>query len=174
MRASLWGKVGAVWGVLGVVLILSLAIGRLGAIALDALRMDLTAVHWLVLVVNAVFMAHAEGYKGFQRGFSPRVIARATHVMQTPTFLTVVLAPLFCMSFFGATRARLITTYALTSAIVTLVVAFQYIPQPWRGVLDFGVVTGLVWGVLSVLAFAARALAGHAPDVSPELPHPAT
>ena len=171
---STWGKFGALWGVVGVVCILSMAITRLGAVAFEALQMELTAIHWLVLVVNAVFMVHAEGYKGFQRGFSPRVIARARHVMHAPTFVTVILAPLFCMSFFGATRVRLLTTYALTSAIVTLVLLFQYIPQPWRGVLDFGIVAGLTWGVLSLLAFAARALAGHAPDVSPELPHPAT
>ena len=171
---SIWGRVGAIWGVVGVVCLLSMAIGRLGAIALDALQMELSAVHWLVLVANAVFMAHAEGYKGFQRGFSPRVIARARYVMQNPSALTVVLAPLFCMSFFGATRARLLTTYLLTTAIVSMVALFQYIPQPWRGILDFGVVVGLVWGVLSLLTFAVRAIAGRAPDVSPELPHPAT
>ena len=170
----LWGRVGAIWGVAGVVCLLSMAIGRLGAIAIEALYMELSATHWFVLVVNAVFMAHAEGYKGFQRGFSPRVIARARHVMQQPRPIIVLFAPLFCMSFFGATRARMLTTYLLTSAIVTMVMLFQYIPQPWRGILDFGVVVGLIWGVASLLTFTVRAIAGHAPDVSPELPHPAT
>ena len=171
---SIWGRVGAIWGAVGVMCMLSMAIGRLGAVALDALQMDLTAVHWLVLVANASFMAYAEGYKGFQRGFSPRVIARARHVMQNPSALTVLLAPFFCMSFFGATRMRLLTTYVLTSAIVSMVMLFQFIPQPWRGILDFGVVVGLIWGVLSLLTFAVRALAGRVPDVSPELPQPAT
>ena len=172
--SSIWGRVGAIWGVAGVVCLLSMAIGRLGAIAFDALHMELSAMHWLVLLVNAVFMAHAEGYKGFQRGFSPRVIARARYVMQQPRAITVLLAPLFCMSFFGATRTRMLTTYLLTSAIVTMVMLFEYIPQPWRGIVDFGVVVGLIWGVASLLIFAVRAIAGHAPDVSPELPRPAT
>ena len=49
-QPSVWGRAGAVWGIVGVVCLLSLAIGRLGSIALEALRMELGLLHWAVLV----------------------------------------------------------------------------------------------------------------------------
>ena len=168
------GRLGAVWGVCGVLTMLSYACIRLSGIALDAYAMPWDVWHWLVLIANTTFMVHAEGYKGFQCGFSPRVVARARHIVQSPTWLTVVLAPLFCMSYFSATRRRMVTTYALSSGILTMVLLFEYIPQPWRGVLDVGVVAGLLWGIGSLLTFVVRTLAGHELNVSPELPHPAT
>ena len=163
------GKLGAVWGVTGVTVMLIFATVRLGETALEAMVGPLTGLQWTLLIVNVLFMAHAEGYKGFQKNFSPRVVARAKHVLTHPSIANVVLAPLFCMGFFNAPRKRLIVTYAVTLGIVALVVVFRMLPQPWRGILDAGVVVGLTWGAISILAFAGRALSGRDGDVSPEL-----
>tara|TARA_B100000676_G_scaffold160673_1_gene158167 strand:- start:15147 stop:15662 length:516 start_codon:yes stop_codon:yes gene_type:complete len=168
MRKTL-GTFGAVWGLTGIILLLTYAMLRLGATAMDALAEPLTGWQWAVLIINMVFMAHTEGYKGFQKNFSPRVVARAKHVLDHPSMTNVVLAPLFCMGYFNATRRRLIVTYGLTAGIVALVIAFRFLPQPWRGVLDAGVVVGLTWGVISIMAFAGRAMSGRDGDISPEL-----
>lgn len=170
---KLAGTVGAVWGLGAVVCMLTFACVRLGAVAVEAAQMHWDLWHWAVLVVNTVFMLHAEGYKGFQQGFAPRVVARARHILNSPSAVTVVFAPLFCMSFFSATRHRLLVSYGLTTMIISMVLVFEYIPQPLRGILDVGVVAGLVWGLASIGTFIARALSGRDRDVSPELPQTA-
>jgi hypothetical protein len=43
-------------------------------------------------------------------------------------------------------------------------------PQPWRGILDGGVVVGLAAGTLSILYFFSRALRGDPADVPANLP----
>ncbi|MEM7403715.1 MAG: hypothetical protein AAF458_00420 [Pseudomonadota bacterium] len=170
---KLAGIVGAIWGLGAVVCMLGYACVRLSAVSIEAFDMSWHPWHWLVLLVNTAFMLHAEGYKGFQQGFAPRVVARARHIVNSPTALTVVLAPLFCMSFFSATRHRLLVSYGLTTMIISMVLVFEYIPQPLRGILDVGVVAGLVWGLASIGTFIARALSGRDRDVSPELPQTA-
>jgi FtsH-binding integral membrane protein len=115
-------------------------------------------------------MAYSEGLMGFQRGFSPRVAARARYLRTHPQLHFVVLAPLFCMGFFHATRRRRIMSFALTAGIVALVLAVRLLPQPWRGIVDAGVVVGLAWGLLSLIVFSARALGGADFAASPEVP----
>ena len=112
--------------------------------------------HYLVLVSWAVFMAYSEGYRGFQRGYSPRVAARAVYLRRRSTLSRLLLAPLFCMGFFHAPRKRRITVIVLLILIASIVVFFQFIPQPWRGILDFGVIIGLSWGIIATLLFLAK------------------
>jgi hypothetical protein len=53
-----------------------------------------------------------------------------------------------------------------------VVIARQF-PQPWRGILDAGVVTGLSLGIVSILYFLLNSL--RTPGfitVSPEVPQP--
>ena len=163
------GRIGAIWGLGGILVMLSFAIYRLSGVTLDAFNYQFAWWHWALLLVNIIFMAHSEGYKGFQQGYSPRVVARAMSLLNNPHPARVVLAPLFCMGFFGATRRRLITTYVLTAGIVTLIYVFHHLPQPLRGVLDAGVVVGLTWGVLAIVVFAVRAFRGEPLSHSPEL-----
>lgn len=113
--------------------------------------------HWSLLILNTAFMAHSEGYMGFQKSFAPRVVARARALRERPSFLRLLLAPLFCMGYFHATRRRLLSIYTLTLGIVGLIVVFRYISQPWRGILDCGVVVGLSWGMASIVVLAVRA-----------------
>src|SRR5688500_7986723 len=136
--------------------------------------MELTALQWVVLVVWSIWMAYSEGWRGFHLRFSPRVVARAWWLAEhsTPsraTPLRVVLAPLFCMSLFGASRRGLIVARVLVLAIVALVVVIRMLEQPWRGIVDAGVVLGLALGLVSLLVHAARALGG-APRADPDLP----
>lgn len=166
------GAVAVTWALLGLTLILGTAIFRLTPIAIGAIGMDLNGLHWLLLIANLAFMLYSEGYRGFQKSFSPRVAARIRHLRDHPTPIRTVLAPLFCMGFFATTRRRLIGTYALTAMIVILIILVHQLEQPWRGALDVGVVAGLAWGLLSTLLLTARALTNREFDASPELSEP--
>ena len=81
---SLLGRLGSIWGIVGVSLLLSFAVYRLSSIAIDAFSYDFEWYHWLVFIGNSLFMAHSEGNKGFQKGFSPRVAARARFILNNP------------------------------------------------------------------------------------------
>ena len=139
----LLGLGGAIWGVLGVVALLAYSLFRLWPCAVGTFEVPLTWYHWAALVVYVVFMAYSEGYRGFQQAFSPRVVARAKYLSQNPRPLHVALAPLFCMGYFYATRRRLIVVYVLTIFIVLLIVLIRLLDQPWRGIIDAGVLVGL-------------------------------
>ncbi len=169
MAASL-GSIGAIWGLGGVFTVLAFAIYRLANIAIGAFDFPFAWWHWVILVVNILFMAHSEGYKGFQKAYSPRVVARAQVIAASPTPLRVLLAPLFCMCFFDSTPRRLLATYLLTTTVIVLVLLFQQLAQPLRGVLDAGIVVGLTWGTVSIIVFAIRAFVfnnfAHPPELA--------
>ena len=159
------------WGITGVVALLLHAIVRLTPLALQPLRDGtLTAMHGVVLAVWVAVAAYTEGYRGFQKQFAPRVVARALHLSVHPRTLHVLLAPAFCMGLLHATRRRLIASWLLAVAIVGLVLALRTLAQPWRGVVDAGVLLALVWGLVAILAFTVRALRGHPMPVGPDVP----
>ncbi len=163
------GLVSALWGLVGVSVLLGSAVVRLAPWALDALRMDLAWHHWSLMLVCVVFMGYSEGYKGFQRGFSPLVAARARYLREHPTLVRAVAAPLFCMGFFHAQRRRLIISHSLTLGIIVLILLIKLLPQPWRGIVDAGVVVGLAWGLVALLIFAVQGLRSADYDYSPEV-----
>lgn len=167
------GILGAIWGISGVSLLLGFAIYRLTPIALEIFQQPLTWYHWAVLIAWTLFMAFGEGYRGFQQAFSPRVAARARYLMQNPAPLHVLLAPLFCMGFIHATRKRKIVSTVLTLGIIALVLVVGLLSQPWRGIIDLGVVVGLTWGLVSLLAFSLKALTAAQYDHPPEVPEQA-
>ncbi len=144
---------GCVWGVGGVFILLLFAIYRLApmALALEDASMELT--HWFFLAVSISYMAYAEGIKGFHQGFAPRVVKRALYLKQNPRLSYVMFAPFFCMSYFCATKKRQISSLGLTGLIVCFVILVRLLSQPWRGILDAGVVTGLTIGCGSILYF---------------------
>jgi hypothetical protein len=164
------GLLGAAWGVGGLVVLLTRSIWKLTPMALEPLDMDLAWWHWLAYVGSVVFMAYSEGYKGFQKGFSPRVVARGVHLMRNPSVLRVLFAPAFCMGLFHATRKRQIVAWSVLIGVAGLVVLIRNVDQPWRGIIDAGVVVGLSWGTLAILAFAWRALKGGTLTVDPDVP----
>jgi hypothetical protein len=164
------GLVGAIWGVTGFAIILLDAINRLARIGLVAFEQGLSPMQYVVLLLVVVAMAYMEGYRGFQKSFSPRCAARARYLYENPEPLAVLLAPLFLMGFFRATRGPLLFAWVGTGLIVLLVVLLQISPQPWRGIVDWGVVVGLSWGLISFLFSVRQAFVAADFDVSPEVP----
>lgn len=168
------------WALLGVIGLLASAIWRLTPRVVELADVALGPLHWLALAVFTPYMAYAEGYKGFHLNFAPRVVARALYLRERqsrhtqagalPEFLATLLAPAFCMGYFHATRRRMLVSWLVSSAIVMLVLAVSRTPQPWRGIVDAGVVTGLAMGIASVLWHWLRAAGGSKPAVPLDLP----
>lgn len=164
------GMVAALWGFAGIFLLLSSAIYRLTPMALDIPFAEIGLFHWVVLVVWVLVMAYSEGYKGFQKNFSPRVAARIRYLRHHPTLVRLLLAPVFCMGFFYTTRKRKIVAFSLTTGIILLIILVHYIPQPWRGIIDAGVVVGLTWGLASMTLYTIQAMIRDHFNHSPETP----
>ncbi len=163
-----------VWGIVGVLVLLASALYRLTPIALEPINDgSLTTFHWIVIVIWSAINAHAEGYKGFQQRFSPRTVARAVYLGENPTALRVILAPLFCMGFFHATKRVLAAAWGVLIAVTVLVIIIRSLEQPWRGIVDVGVVIGLGWGTVSLFIFFVAALLGRPPQFDPGIPAPA-
>src|ERR1041385_8416002 len=150
------GTLGRIWGLIGVVAILTNAIVRLVPIALAAFEERFTVIHWVALGVWLAFMIYSEGYRAFHLGFSPRVVARARHLAAHPRPLFVAIAPLYCMGLVHATKKRLIVSWCVTLGIIALVVLVRQLAQPWRGIIDSGVVLGLAVGVASIIIHTTR------------------
>lgn len=160
----------AVWGVAGVLALLGQAIWRLTPLAVEALGSDLRGAHWVFVAAWIAFMAHAEGYRGFHCRVSPRVVARARHLAEHPRPISVALAPFYCMSLFGASRRGVIVARTVFVGVVGLILVVRTMPQPWRGLVDAGVVVGLGIGALSIVYYGLRASAGARLPVGPDLP----
>jgi len=169
-KNSVFGTIGAVWGLLGILALLLSAILRLWPLVVEAFSYPLAWYHRVALLVIALGMAYFEGYKGFQMAFSPRTAARARYLLHNPRPLYILLAPFFCMGYFYSTKRRRITSIALTLGIVTLIALIRFVPQPWRGIIDLGVVVGLAWGIVSLLAFSIQSLGEDSYPYSPEVP----
>lgn len=121
--------------------------------ALELQYVPLSLLQWLVLIFSVFYMAYAEGYRGFHQAFAPRVVRRADYLRQNPRPLHILLAPIFCMGYIHATRRRKLLSYGLSLMIVCFVLIARMLPQPWRGIVDAGVVTGLAIGIGSILYF---------------------
>ena len=147
----------AAWGFTGVTVFLAYTIYRLLQHTIVAFDYSMSMLQWTVLVLNVIFMAYSEGYKGFQKSFSPRVAARVLYLSQHATWMQALFAPLFCMGYFGTTKRRQITAFILTAGLVLLVMLIRMLDQPWRGIIDAGVVVGLGWGLISFIIFVIQA-----------------
>jgi hypothetical protein len=163
-------RIGAYWGLTGVLLLLASAIYRLTPIAEDAFSYAFLWYHWCALAFIVFFMAYVEGYRAFQQAFSPRVAARARYLRDHPNLLHTLLAPLFCMAYFHAPRRRQITSISVTAGIIVLVILVRLLSQPWRGIIDGGVVVGLAWGLVSLALFSYQAFTAEVFPYSPEVP----
>lgn len=134
-------------------LLLGFAIFRLAPMAISLQDYPLSLLHWAALVFVVLYMAYAEGYKGFHLAFAPRVVARASYLAENPNLLHLLFAPLFCMCYFHTTRKRQLISIGLTGMILCFVIIARQLPSPWRGILDAGVVVGLCLGITSILYF---------------------
>lgn len=168
---TILGSLGAVWGIAGFSLLLGYCLLRLGPIALEAFSQPFRWYHWAVLLLNIIFMAYSEGYRGFQKGLSPRVAARARYLVYHPNLLHVLLGPLFCLGYFYTSKRRQRAVIALTLGIIMLILLVGRLDQPWRGIIDAGVVVGLSWGLVSLLIFSVMAFTQIEFSYSPEVPN---
>ena len=107
------GFIAAIWAIFGLISLLCFACWRLSAYTIDSFQYPFTWIHWLVFIGWTIFMAHGEGYKGFQLKFSPRFAARCKYLSHSTTTLQLLLAPLFCMAYFHAPKNRVIATLSL-------------------------------------------------------------
>jgi hypothetical protein len=160
------------WGTVGVIAVLIDAIIRLLPNAIEPIATGTIDVKGGLAYVAAIIgLGYAEGYRGFQRRFSPRVVARAAHLARSvqPSW-RIVLAPVMTMGLIHATRRRLLATWMLVAMIVALVVLVSLLEQPWRGAVDAGVVVGLSWGTATILLELIGFLRGRSPAIDPDLP----
>ncbi len=135
------------WGAGGFLALLAWAVARLGPLVSDSLALPWAWFHWVLFALNLVLMAWFEGYRGFQQNYAPRFAARCEYLYRRATPLQVLIAPLVCMGFVHAPKRRMITAWALSGGIVLVVLLYRQLPQPWRGILDAGVLLGLAWGM---------------------------
>ena len=152
---------GYYWGIGGVLLILLSAIARLSVRVFEMFGSPLNLLQWLLLAMFALYMAYAEGYKGFHLNFAPRVISRAQFFLvenNLNKIIYILFAPLLCMGYIYATKRRKLVSFILTSAIIILVLLVRLLSQPWRGIIDAGVVLGLFLGVTSIIYFWVQSI----------------
>ena len=166
MRPLLFG-----WAIFGVTVLLLNALARLVPLALEALRSnELTIWHWGIIISWSASNCYLEGYRGFQKRFVPRVIARAHYLEQNPTFLRVLFAPLFAMAYFQAERRAKIAAWIVTSFVLIAIFIVKQLPQPWRGIVDCGVICGLSWGLVLLAWTSLARFRGRFPKNSPQMP----
>jgi hypothetical protein len=159
------------WGIAGVLALFGRALARLVPMAWEPIADgSLSALHVVVYVLWVIFNAYSEGYRAFQKAFCPRVVGRALHLAQNPKPLHVLLAPLYCLSLFHANRRGLTVAWVMLGVIALLVWLLRITPQPWRGIIDGGVVVALAWGVIVLLVMSGQALLGTPPQAKLNLP----
>lgn len=164
-------KLVAAWGVAWVSLLLGRAIWRLTPWALEPWTQELMSTGQQVIYVAwLVANGYLEGYRGFQLRFSPRVVSRAVYLGENPRPLWVVLALPFCMSLFHSTRRQMTVSWVFIGALILVIWWVRSLPQPWRGIIDGGVVLGLVWGLLVIWALFVRYLLGRPVPPPNDLP----
>tara|TARA_B100000780_G_C21077863_1_gene433969 strand:- start:209 stop:730 length:522 start_codon:yes stop_codon:yes gene_type:complete len=168
------GRIGFIWGSLGVIGLLMASVVRLSTIALEFLLYPVHTWHWLALLVWVVFMAYSEGYKGFQKAFAPRVAARLIWLRQNPNYWLVALAPIYAMGFIYASTKRTLVSYGILVIVLVFITIAMNLPQPWRPILDAGVVVGLLWGATATAWHILLATLKGTSSVNPDLPKSAS
>jgi len=164
-------KLVATLGIAFITYLLGNAIVRLTPLALAPWRDgSLSTFQKLLWIGWFAGNAYFEGYKGFQQRFSPRVVGRAAYLGDHPTALRIVLAPFFVLSMFHAKRSQLIFRWCFLIALYALIYAVSFVPQPWRGIIDGGVVVGLLWGLLAVWYYFALYLMDREHPVASDFP----
>jgi len=144
-----------------------------------------------IYVITCLFFAYAEGYRGFQKKFAPLVVKRSFTLVPSAAAITttstaangssrsrssprwhLVLAPLYSMGLFHATAKRAMVSRCVTLGVAALVFMVKGLPYPYRNIVDAGVVVGLTWGSLSLVALYVKAWIqkAHPSGVSAELP----
>jgi hypothetical protein len=166
----IFGIFGVFWSLLGFSLIIGSAIIRLSERILEVNFSHLNGIQTTFLIGFTFFMLMTEGYGGFHKRLSPRFASRAKHLLHKPRLIHVMLAPFFCVGYFHALRRRVISSFSLTFMIVLLIIIVSHMSQPWRGLIDVGVVAGLIFGILSLFLTLFSVLILGSETADPEFP----
>ena len=167
------GAAAACWGIAGQAALLLVAVLKLSRAALAGLTAPgLGAFHWALAAASVAFLCYFQGYRGFQRGYAPFVAARAAHLARHPRLAHAIAAPFYACGLVHATPRRRAGTTLLYVTMAALAIGLARLPDPYRAIVDLGVACGLLWGAVSLLAFASRAAVGLPPAVALDLPDP--
>lgn len=160
------------WGVLGVMALLSSGVWRVFPHALEPVITPggLNLFQGVLYVACILFNAWTEGYKAFQKMIAPRVLVRAQWLTDHPDRVHPLLIPVFVGGFFAMQKRALIVRYVFLVLIIGVIVGMKFMPQPWRGIIDAGVVVGLGWGVVAMGVGLIQLFRGVVPDADPQLP----
>lgn len=150
------------WGLVGTIALLGKSVARLSVVAWDGLsHPSVGPLHLALALAWTAFMAWSEGYRGFYKGYSRRVVTRAFAMpgrVRNP--LLIVLAPFVAMGLLYSTRRRYIVSWSVVTGVVLIVVLVRMLDQPWRGLIDLGVVVGLGMGLFSILIHMRTVMQG--------------
>lgn len=139
------------WALVGVSLLFSFAIYRLGRRGFETLANGLTPLQWTLLVLTVLLFVYGEGVRALQKKWVPELHERTHALTRERTGLLHLLAPLYGMGLVGAPRAELLRAWALVAAILVAVILVSRLPEPWRGILDLSVAAALAWGLFFIL-----------------------
>jgi len=162
------------YGTGGVMYILIKAIRRVVPIALEPFgktAVPMSQFQLSAYIATVAWFAYVEGYKGFQTKFSPLVVSRSLTL--EPGYAKIhhyLLAPLYSMGLFHATRKRVAVSWGVTIGVFVIVHAVKHLAYPWRNIVDAGVVAGLTWGCISTAAQYVKAILGGKAPADPMLP----
>lgn len=143
-------RLAAVWGVLGVAAMLLEAEVRLLRLAYEGVVVQFAPLPGAVAAVWCALNAWLEGYRGFQKRFVPQALDRAFAIDVTSK-LAVALAPFEVLGVWRTEPKVRRRAWVMVIGISTLVFLVKQLPQPWRGVIDAGVVVGLGWGTAALV-----------------------
>jgi hypothetical protein len=153
----LLSAIAALWGLFGVLALLSFSVFRLGAIAFTFFDYPANVWHWVALLIWLLFMAYS-------------FAARLHWLVENPKPWLVVLAPVYAMGFIYASYKRMLISYLILLMVIGFVLIAEMLPAPWRAIMDAGVVLGLSWGVVAIFVATINVLFFSAGKVDPELP----
>ncbi|MEM7448573.1 MAG: hypothetical protein AAF355_10060 [Myxococcota bacterium] len=152
------------YAAVGVSAILIQAIARLAPLALEPwVSGSMDSVQIAIYLGWVGLNAYAEGYRAFQLRWAPRVVQRAYYVGRHGSTLEAVLAPIYSMGLFGGSRRSMLVSWTLLLCVALAVLVVRQFPQPWRGIVDGGVVVALCWGLIALWRNVARWWNGYAP-----------
>jgi len=169
LGARLAGLAAATWGVGAHLAIIAVAIRRLLAAGLAGLA-GAGTIGWALAAACVAAFLWFQGYRGFQRAFSPLVAGRAAHLASHPRPWHALAAPLHVCGFVHATPGRRTRAALLFGSMPFLVWGVARLPEPWHAAVDLGVACGLLWGAACLVLHTGQALAGRAPAVPLDLP----
>lgn len=143
------------WGAGAVVLSLLDAIYRLSKFVREGMHLGLlTPAMLLATLLWTVVIVYYEGVRGFRDALAPRMAARLWLLAQRNNrgdWLTKLLAPAHALSLFDSSTKRKRISWALLLFVIAMILVVRKLPQPYRAVIDVGVVLALAYGAWCIV-----------------------